>query len=610
MSNELSHGAVLRGREHSYIIDRALGKGAFGITYLAKYKQTVQGAMGSGTAWVSMCIKEFFMEDFNSRCADGDTVNDASGVSLVQKYRKAFVREANNLAKMQHPGIVNVFEVLETNNTVYIVMEYIDGGSLDDYIRRRGRLSEAEALAGFRQICDAMQYMHSRRMLHLDMKPKNVMRDEEGHLYLIDFGLSKQYGSDGNPESSTTIGLGTPGYAPSEQAKHQDDDKTFHATIDVYALGGTLYKMLTGQTPPDCTDVSNTMLDGGNLILGNLISAGISRPLAEKVSRAMWPSSTKRVQDVPSLIALLYGDGDETVVNPVAEPVVEVLDDNTVVEAKPKAAPRPQPQPQPRPIVKPQAEPQKKAHPKSVTSGKSNKKLWFIGFWAVVIGLGVLVQKCKKSEPQKVDKSEATSDVTGMANGHEWVDLGLPSGTKWATMNVGASSPSDYGNYYAWGETSTKSSYTWENLKYCLDTTGDNFSKYVTDSKYGNVDGKKELDPSDDAAYVNWGTSWRMPSTEQQDELCEECEWIWTSHGGHNGYKVVGPNGNSLFLPAAGYRNVTELDNVGSDGRYWSRTLDTSFGRIAYSLYFDSSGVAWDDDYRRSGLSVRAVLGS
>lgn len=608
MSNELSHGAVLQGREHSYIIDRALGKGAFGITYLAKYKVQVQGAMGSGTIWGQVCIKEFFMEDFNSRCADGDTVSDASGVSLVQKYRKAFVREANNLAKMQHPSIVNVFEVLEANNTVYIVMEYIDGGSLDDYIRRRGRLSEAEALAAFRQICDAMQYMHSRKMLHLDMKPKNVMRDEEGHLYLIDFGLSKQYGSDGNPESSTTIGLGTPGYAPSEQAKHQDDDKTFHATIDVYALGGTLYKMLTGQTPPDCTDVSNTMLDGGNLILGNLISAGISRPLAEKVSRAMWPSSTKRVQDVPSLIALLYGGGDETVVDPVAEPVVEVIDDNTVVEAKPKAAPRPQPQPQPRPIVKPQAEPQKKAHPKSGTSGKSNKKLWFIGFWAVVIGLGVLVQKCKKSEPQKVDKSEATSDVTGMANGHEWIDLGLPSGTKWATMNVGASSPGDYGNYYAWGETSTKSSYDWSNLKYCLDYEGNKFSKYVTDSKYGNVDGKKELDPSDDAAYVNWGTDWRMPSKEQQDELREKCEWTWTTMDGHDGYKVVGPNGNSLFLPAASYRDGSSSYGVGLFGNYWSRTLIRGIGSHAFGFDFRSSRVDWDGSRRSYGQSVRAVL--
>ena len=107
-------------------------------------------------------------------------------------------------------------------------------------------------------------------------------------------------------------------------------------------------------------------------------------------------------------------------------------------------------------------------------------------------------------------------------NGHEWVDLGLPSGTKWATMNVGASSPSDYGSYYAWGETSPKSNYTWQNLKYFI--SGDRFdnlkfSKYVSDSTHGTVDNKKELDPSDDAAYVNWGSGWRMPSYAQQDEL-------------------------------------------------------------------------------------------
>lgn len=213
---------------------------------------------------------------------------------------------------------------------------------------------------------------------------------------------------------------------------------------------------------------------------------------------------------------------------------------------------------------------------------------------------------------QATNPVQPSKPSSGYQNGHEWVDLGLPSGTKWATMNVGASSPSDYGSYFAWGETSSKSSYDWSNLKYCLDTTGEKFSKYVTDSKYGTVDGKRELELSDDAAYVNWGSGWRMPSKVQQDELREKCNWTWTTMGGHNGYKVVGPNGNSIFLPAAGYRSEGSLGNAGSYGYCWSRSLNTSDGCGAgYLLRFNSSGVDWYSySYRSYGRSVRPVLGS
>lgn len=204
---------------------------------------------------------------------------------------------------------------------------------------------------------------------------------------------------------------------------------------------------------------------------------------------------------------------------------------------------------------------------------------------------------------QTVQKTKPTS---GYIN-HEWVDLGLPSGTKWATMNIGATSPSDYGSYFAWGETSLKRSYAWKNLKYCLDTTGDKFSKYVTDSKYGDVDGKKELDLSDDAAYVNWGAGWCMPSDAQLEELRKVCKWTWTRIDGHNGYKVDGLNGNSIFLPASGHWSGSAPRLVGTRGDYWSRTLDTSRGCRAYGPGFYSSGTESCSHNRYDGQSVRAV---
>lgn len=171
-------------------------------------------------------------------------------------------------------------------------------------------------------------------------------------------------------------------------------------------------------------------------------------------------------------------------------------------------------------------------------------------------------------------------------NGHEYVDLGLS--VKWATCNVGANKPEDYGNYYAWGETSTKSSYTSDNSK--------TYGKLMNDIK-----GNSQYD----AARANWGGSWRLPTKAELEELEDKCTWEWTKHNGVKGYKVTGPNGNSIFLPAAGYRNGSSLYGVGSKGYYGSSTPNNS--NLACSLYFNSDGQDMNDFYRGDGLSVRLV---
>ena len=215
-------------------------------------------------------------------------------------------------------------------------------------------------------------------------------------------------------------------------------------------------------------------------------------------------------------------------------------------------------------------------------------------------------------------------DVTGLINQlltqnnnpqpdeGDWVDLGLPSGTIWATRNVGASSPEDYGDYFAWGETAPKDYYYWTTYKWYKWYQNNNYSgytKYCTRSDYGYngfVDNKTELDPEDDAAYVNWGSSWRMPSVEQIQELCDNCTWQWTQRNGVNGQLVTGPNGNTLFLPAAGDRWEESLPGAGSNGWYWSRTLNRGSSG-AYYLNFSSDRVYWSISYRFDGYSVRAV---
>lgn len=254
---------------------------------------------------------------------------------------------------------------------------------------------------------------------------------------------------------------------------------------------------------------------------------------------------------------------------------------------------------------------------KSVTWSSSNTSV------ATVSSSGVVTAKIAGSATIMVTTNDggktATCSVTvksawtvdGSENGHDYVDLGLPSGLKWATCNVGASSPEEYGNYYAWGETSTKSDYNWTNYKFR--TSGDSnanveFSKYNTHSGLGTVDNKIALDLSDDAARANWGGSWRMPTISEFQELIANCTYMWTTQNGVNGYKVTGKNGRSLFFPAAGSRGGTSLDNAGSYGGYWSSSLCTEGPTLARDLYFRSSDFSTGDYYRCNGRSVRPVF--
>ena len=203
-------------------------------------------------------------------------------------------------------------------------------------------------------------------------------------------------------------------------------------------------------------------------------------------------------------------------------------------------------------------------------------------------------------------------DNSGTINGREYVDLGLPSGTLWATCNVGASKPEEYGDYFAWGETTPKSTYDWSTYRWCKGSYY-TMTKYCTDSKYGYngfTDNLTELQPEDDAATANWGSGWKMPSYDQINELVND-EYTtseWTQLNGVYGCKVTSKsNGNSIFLPAAGYRWSGELRNAGSFGYCWSSSLDPGYGYLACYLYFGSGYRYWGYSYRDRGRSVRAV---
>ncbi len=204
---------------------------------------------------------------------------------------------------------------------------------------------------------------------------------------------------------------------------------------------------------------------------------------------------------------------------------------------------------------------------------------------------------------------EQKSFTTGPYTGHLYVDLGLPSGLLWATCNIGADSPEDYGDYFAWGETEIKSTYNWSTYKWC-NGSSNTLTKYNTDSDYGTVDNKTVLDPEDDAARANLGGDWRMPTEAELRELEDKCTWTWATQGGKNGYRVTGPNGKSIFLPAAGYYHNGSLNYAGSLGYYWSSSLYTDYPYNAYNLNFNSGAVLMYYYSRYYGQSVRPVCPS
>ncbi len=198
--------------------------------------------------------------------------------------------------------------------------------------------------------------------------------------------------------------------------------------------------------------------------------------------------------------------------------------------------------------------------------------------------------------------------TTGTHYDHDWVDLGLSYGTLWATCNVGATNPEDYGDYFAWGETTVKENYWWNTYAYYKNYTG--LTKYCSFSPDGTVDNRYLLEAADDAATVNWRGDWRMPTKDEQDQLRTQCTWKWTTLNGVNGYKVTSKakgNTNSIFLPAAGLRCKTSLNAAGLAGHYWSSWRHSTRNEYAYELLFDSDDYIRDTQERCYGYSVRPV---
>ena len=271
-------------QDGKYVIKKVLGQGGFGITYLAE--QTMLGKQ--------FAIKEFFIRDLCAR-DDSATVYSVTQSDMVDRYRLKFIKEAQIIARFNHPGIVKVFDIFEENGTVYYVMEYVKGESLAEIVKREGHLSEQTALQYIYKVSDALDYIHQSNVNHLDIKPNNIMiRKADNEPILIDFGVSKQYDEKKDQTTTTPPGVSY-GYSPLEQYK-PGGVSIFSPQADIYALGATLFKLLTGTTPPIASDLLN---DGLPPI------PNVSPNLRKAIEKAMQPRISERPEKISEFVEIL-----------------------------------------------------------------------------------------------------------------------------------------------------------------------------------------------------------------------------------------------------------------------------------------------------------------
>lgn len=297
--NSLPAGFQLKGNERTYTIAETLGHGGFGITYRAKAEVKVGGIRMK----VDFALKEFFMRDDCERQANASIVYSNPARDRVENSRKDFINEALRLKKIgfSHPNIVGFDEVFEANNTAYYVMEYLCGQSLGDYVKEHGPLTEAETVRLMQPVMEAVNLLHRNRICHLDIKPDNIMleQEENGNIrpVLIDFGLSKHYDNTGHATSTINTFGYSEGYAPAEQYR---GITTFSPAADIYALGATLWHCLTGKTPAPALD-----LRAGELAA--TLPAGVSEPMRRTIA-TMTLDQHQRPDSLDTLLPLAAAD--------------------------------------------------------------------------------------------------------------------------------------------------------------------------------------------------------------------------------------------------------------------------------------------------------------
>ena len=510
---QLKKGITLQGGK--YKIDNVLGQGGFGITYLA-----TQELLGR-----KVCIKEFFFKDSCGRNFKGEvTLGTVGNIVIVERFLNKFIKEARMLSQLDHPNIIRVLDVFKENNTAYYVMDFIEGSSLEEIVKTKGALSESVAIDYIKQVANALDYIHERNLNHLDIKPANIMiRKCDNKAILIDFGVSKQYDSAGDQTSTTPVGISY-GYAPIEQYR-PGGVMTFSPQTDIYALGATLYKIVTGKTPPQAIEIFNEGLPG--------LPLSLSSNLENTIRKSMLLKKDERPKSVNDFL-------------------------NILITKKKSSANTPQ----------------------KISSVSSNK-------------------------PSSHSIKETTTTINpkrNEINGHEYVDLGLPSGLKWATCNVGANRPEESGDLYGWGNDNP----------HCISELK---CYYPCNNPPLNISGTQY-----DVAQKLMGSPWRTPTKKDFQELIDYCTLELSEINHVKGYFFISKkNYNRIFVPFCDwtmiYQGRRSRNRCNSSGAYWTANrpsfiLKDSGNSIDFNI--SDSGEYYGrcyfwENHRHLGYAIRAV---
>lgn len=653
----LPEGTILGNGK--YRIVRFIGAGGFGCTYEAEFLMMR----------TRVAIKEFYVNSMCNRQASGViSLGAMSQANLIQRLEDKFVREAQSLFGLSHPHIVGVKDVFKELGTSYYVMDYIDGRSLQEIVDEEGPMPEGRALHYIKQVMDALEYVHSQRMLHLDIKPNNIMIDKNDNVILIDFGVSKQYDEVGDHNTSTIMGQ-TPGFAPLEQLTNTV--KQFTPATDIYALGATLYALLTGETPVPAADLM------AGLTHLKPLPGGVSDNIRKAIGAMMQPKRDYRPQSIAQVRRLLAFEA-APIVPPSVETVVTPQSSNASVQSvKPEAPVKREPSAKPvksekphvptiplsdaggvvppkPPVGQPDVFASKPSsshknatlHISSVDAPKPEGKKPSLKLWiwiGVAVGLvtffvvgGVILYLGQnKSDKRVVDDAEIyVEDDNALpededrypAENVELIEeevvveevVDAPSASTASTASATPSAPTsgtsnghgwvDMGTSVYWATTNVGSSTPKGDGSYFAWAESATKSCYdeTTSLYYGNTMSSIAGSGKYDCARINWGGKWRMPTKAECQELISKCTWYWYG----SGMKVTARNGNVIYLPAAGFAGTTPNSPLDHEklGYYWSATPYDN--ESSWSLTFDSSGarVSSSDDARYWGMTIRPVM--
>jgi len=320
----LPEGYFLQDRK--YRLTRTIGQGGFGITYLGEWNTVVKGGLGTMNTRVPVCIKEYFFKDYcyRDKASYAVKVHSATGEKLFDKFKEKLIQEAKILSEVHHPYIVNVLEVFEENNTAYIVMEYIKGCSLKYMLDKEGVLDENKVLKYTHQIGNALDFVHEKNIVHLDIKPSNILVDKNDNARLIDFGVSKRYDIEEADTSTTTLTL-SKGFASIEQYDNEGT-QVFSPCPDIYSLGATMYNILTGVIPTE-----SILRATKSMLPPSAYNSNITPKTEKAILKAMEIRPEDRYQSIKEMLASIDAPVYDIVENTLTESIDDRNEEDTTL---------------------------------------------------------------------------------------------------------------------------------------------------------------------------------------------------------------------------------------------------------------------------------------